>query len=179
MLALRSGLSDSMCDHIRSTSYCSKTATEEWLLPEVLDEMLAYRFFSDPKAALCSKRQREAEEAHVRLCVSVDFYSSKSKLCFSISEPKLSCHSTLGRVIVTKTWSCSGIRKVTYLTWSFCMNFLIKKHFLLMLNHMTISRVVSCLETLDETKFPSTGRILHGYCHFEALVMFPEYTYTD
>lgn len=105
------GLSDGLCDHLRSIDYCSKTVTEEPLQPEVLHELLGNRFISESRAAVCKQRQQEAEEAHVPLCAMVDFYSSKTKFCFSVHEPTLFRYSTLGRVIVTysvkyNTWHC-------------------------------------------------------------------------
>ncbi len=111
LLAQRSGLSHSLCHHIRSLDYCNTTASEEQLDHQVLHEMVENRFFTDSKVAVCKTRQREAEEAHVLLSVLVDLTGSKNHICLSIHEPNLHHYSTLGRVFVThnfkkNTWHC-------------------------------------------------------------------------
>ena len=70
LMAARSGLPFSQCDHIRSLEHCSKMASEEWLKEEVLSEMVKLKFFGE---ATCTKRQKNALKAHVPLCVQVSF----------------------------------------------------------------------------------------------------------
>lgn len=111
LLAQRSGLSHSLCHHIRSLDYCNTTASEEQLDHQVLQEMVENRVFADSKIAVCKARQQEAEEAHVPLSVLVDFTGLNNHICLSIHEPKLHHYSTLGRVFVThnikkNTWHC-------------------------------------------------------------------------
>ncbi len=63
--------------------------------------MLEKKFFGESKVAVCKKRQKEAEEAHVPLSVMVELGGSQNHICLSINEPKLYHFSSLGRVIVT------------------------------------------------------------------------------
>lgn len=65
----RSGLSHSLCEHIQSLDYCSKTATEEPLKHEDLEEMPEFKFFGVSKVAACRNWQKAAEEAHMPLSV--------------------------------------------------------------------------------------------------------------
>ncbi|CAM4545501.1 unnamed protein product [Leuciscus chuanchicus] len=75
LLAQRSGLSYSLCSHIRSVDYCSEIAAETFLGEDVLRDMIAVKHFGEAKAAICVKRQKAACAAHVPLCVPVDFGS--------------------------------------------------------------------------------------------------------
>ncbi|XP_047434853.1 uncharacterized protein LOC125004356 isoform X2 [Mugil cephalus] len=111
LLAEQSGLSPSLCHHVRSLDYCSTTASEEQLDHQVLQEVAESLFFADSTVAECKARQREAEEAHVPLSVLVDLSSSKNHICISVHEPKLHHYSSLGRVFVNhnirkNTWHC-------------------------------------------------------------------------
>ncbi|XP_077083469.1 HMG domain-containing protein 3-like [Siphateles boraxobius] len=111
MLAQRSGLSYSLCSHIRSVDYCSEIAAETFLGEDVLRDMIAVKFFGEAKAAICVKRQKAACAAHVPLCVPVDFGGSPSQICLSIHEPDIRSFSRLGRIMVTyniqkNTWHC-------------------------------------------------------------------------
>lgn len=111
LMAARSGLPFSQCDHIRSLEYCSKMASEEWLKEEVLSEMVKLKFFGEAKKATCTKRQKNALKAHVPLCVQVSFQKNPKQFCFSVHEPTLHHYSRLGRVMVTynstaNTWHC-------------------------------------------------------------------------
>lgn len=94
-MALRSGLTFSQCEYIRSLEHCREIATEEWLKEETA----------------CTKRQKHAQKAHVPLCVEVAFQKNPTQFCFSIHEPALHHYSRLGRVMVTynstaHTWHC-------------------------------------------------------------------------
>lgn len=111
LLAPQSGLSHSLCRHIRSLDYCDATASHEQLDHQVLQEMVENCVFTDSKVAVCKTRQREAEEAHVPLSVLVDLTVSPNYICFSIYEHNVHHYSTLGRVFVThnvkkNTWHC-------------------------------------------------------------------------
>jgi len=111
MLAQRSGLSYSLCSHIRSVDYCSEVAAETFLREDVLRDMMAVKFFGEAKAAICVKRQKAACAVHVPLCVPVDFGGSPSQTCLSIHEPDIHSFSRLGRIMVTyniqrNTWQC-------------------------------------------------------------------------
>lgn len=111
LLALRSGLAPSTCDHIRSLDYCSNTVTEEPLKHDVLEEMVECKFFGDSKVAACKKRKKEAEEACAPLSLLVELGGSQNRICLSIHEPKIYHYSCLGRVVVTydvkkNTWHC-------------------------------------------------------------------------
>ncbi|XP_041859627.1 uncharacterized protein LOC121651457 [Melanotaenia boesemani] len=101
LLVQRSGLSFSMCHHIRSVDYCTTTATEEPLRHEVLHEMMENHFFGGSKVEVCKKRQMEAKEACVPLSLLLNLSRSKNHIYFSVYEPELYHYSTLGRVIVT------------------------------------------------------------------------------
>ena len=110
-LAQRSGLSHSLCHHIRSSDYCNTTSSVEQLDHQVLQEMVKNRVFADSKIAVCKARQQEAEEALVPLSVLVDFTGFNNHICLSIHEPNLDHNSPLGRVFVThnikkNTWHC-------------------------------------------------------------------------
>lgn len=109
--AVQSGLSHSMCDHIRSIDYCGTTAVEEQLRHNVLGEMLEQNIFDEDVAAVCKERQKEAQDACVPFSVLVDLGSSQNKICFSVNEPILDHYSSLARVIVTynierNSWHC-------------------------------------------------------------------------
>ncbi|XP_055006082.1 uncharacterized protein LOC110159374 [Boleophthalmus pectinirostris] len=111
LLAQRSGLSHSLCVHLRSIDYCDATGREAFLQKDVLDEMVGLKFFGEAKAAVCLRRQRSACEAHVPLCVPVNFGGSSSQICTSIHEPTIHSFSRLGRLMVTfncakNTWHC-------------------------------------------------------------------------
>ncbi|KAM3605857.1 uncharacterized protein V6R79_006120 [Siganus canaliculatus] len=111
MLAQRSGLSHSHCEHVRSLDYCSKIATEEPLQHKVLEEMLKHKFFGESKVEACKRRQKIAERAHAPLSVLVELGGSENQICLSIHEPKIFHFGCLGRVMVTykkkqKAWHC-------------------------------------------------------------------------
>lgn len=80
LLVQRSGLSPSLCHHIRSVDYCSTTASEGPLHHQVLSEMVENKFCGDSKEDLCKNNQKEAEETHVPLSVLVELGGSPSKI---------------------------------------------------------------------------------------------------
>uniref|UniRef100_A0A673HLD4 Uncharacterized protein n=1 Tax=Sinocyclocheilus rhinocerous TaxID=307959 RepID=A0A673HLD4_9TELE len=111
LLAQRSGLSYSLCSHIRSVDYCRETAAETFLGEDTLRDMMAFKFFGEAKAANSVKRQKAACAARVPLCVPVDFGGSPSQICLSIHEPNIHRFCQLGRIMVTyntqrNTWHC-------------------------------------------------------------------------
>lgn len=111
MLPRRSGSSHSLCAHLRSVDYCGETGTETFLREDVLEEMIGLKFFGEANAAACLRRQKAACEAHVPLCVPVNFGGSSSQICFSVHEPNTDSFFRLGRIMVTfniskKTWHC-------------------------------------------------------------------------
>ncbi|XP_069388419.1 uncharacterized protein [Paralichthys olivaceus] len=101
LMALRSGLTFSQCEHIRSLDHCREIATEEWLKDETLEEMVSLKFFGEAKKATCKKRQQQAQKDHVPLCVEVSFQKNPTQYCLSVHEPALHHYSRLGRVMVT------------------------------------------------------------------------------
>lgn len=111
LMAQRSGLTFSQCEHMRSVEHCREIATEEWLKEETLEQMVKLKFFGEAKKATCTKRQTNAQKAHVPLCVEVAFQNDPTQFCLSIHEPALHHYSRLGRVMVTynsiaHTWHC-------------------------------------------------------------------------
>lgn len=111
LMAFRSGLPSSHCEHIRSLEYCSGTAAEEYLHEDVLTEMVDLKFFGEAKKATCVKRLKNAQAAHIPFCVEVPFTEPPKQFCFSIYEPTLHQYSRLGRIMVTynstaNTWHC-------------------------------------------------------------------------
>lgn len=104
-MAFQRGLTFSHCEHIRSLDYCRDTAAEECLKEEVLSEMADLKLFCEAKKATCVKRQKNAQEAHVPLCVVVSFQESPKPFCFSIydwhcpcAKPRTSCvHKDISR----------------------------------------------------------------------------------
>lgn len=110
-LAKQSGLIYSLCEHIRSLDYCSKMAHEEFLKPEVLEELLSLHIVEESMMATCKLRQKAAEKDHVPFSVLVDLCGSTHQLCLSVHEPKICSFSCFGRVVVTynlkkQTWHC-------------------------------------------------------------------------
>lgn len=115
MLPSRSGSSHSLCAHLRSVDYCSETGTETFLREDVLEEIIGLKLFGEANAEVCLRRQEAACEAHVPLCVPVNFGWSSSEICFSVHEPDI-CH--LGRIMVTfnisaNTWHCQCAKPLT------------------------------------------------------------------
>ncbi|XP_070404091.1 uncharacterized protein [Nothobranchius furzeri] len=111
LLAQRSGLTHCLCEHIRSLDYCGKTAKEEILKTEVLEEMMSAHFFGAAMVENCKSRQKVAQGACVPLSVLVELGGSQRHICMSVHEPKMHYYSLLGRVIVTyntenNTWHC-------------------------------------------------------------------------
>lgn len=110
-LAYRSGHAFSLCEHLRSLDYCSETVFEELLDPSALDEMVKLKFFGEAKKAVCLKRQKVAQTAHVPFSVLVALGDSQKQITLSIHEPTIHHFSRLGRVMVTynstaATWHC-------------------------------------------------------------------------
>ncbi|XP_024130826.1 uncharacterized protein LOC112148182 isoform X2 [Oryzias melastigma] len=111
MLAQRSGLTPTECEHIRSLQFSCDSAAEEPLQADVLDEMVSLNLFGAAAANDCKDRQKAAQEAGVPLSVPVNFGGSPRQICVSVHEPKTLYYSVLGRVIVTyktlrNTWHC-------------------------------------------------------------------------
>uniref|UniRef100_A0A1A7WPI3 Si:dkeyp-117b11.2 n=2 Tax=Iconisemion striatum TaxID=60296 RepID=A0A1A7WPI3_9TELE len=111
LLAQRSGLTHCLCEHIRSLDYSGKTAREEILKTEVLEEMMSAHFFGAAMVENCKSRQKVAQEACMPLSVLVELGGSPRHICMSVHEPKSHYYSLLGRVIVTyntenNTWHC-------------------------------------------------------------------------
>nr|XP_023685188.1 uncharacterized protein LOC111853001 [Paramormyrops kingsleyae]XP_023685189.1 uncharacterized protein LOC111853001 [Paramormyrops kingsleyae]XP_023685190.1 uncharacterized protein LOC111853001 [Paramormyrops kingsleyae]XP_023685191.1 uncharacterized protein LOC111853001 [Paramormyrops kingsleyae] len=111
LLAQRSGLPFSQCEHLHSLDYCCDTACEEILNPTVLDEMVVLKFFGNEKKAVCLKRQKAAQAACVPFSVLVEFGGSHKQITLSIHEPMIHHYSRLGRVMVSYnssdgTWHC-------------------------------------------------------------------------
>lgn len=44
-------------------------------------------------------------------------------------------------------------------------------------SHVSVSRVIDTLESLQGVKYPNRDTVLHAYCHFEALADL-DYTYS-
>lgn len=110
-LAYRSGHTFSLCEHFHSLDYCCDTVFEELLDPSVLDEMVKLKFFGEVKKAVCLKRQKVAQTAHVPFSVLVALGDSQKQITLSIHEPTIHHFSRLGRVMVTYnssagTWHC-------------------------------------------------------------------------
>ncbi|KAF7658616.1 hypothetical protein LDENG_00009970 [Lucifuga dentata] len=111
LLAQRSGLMHSLCEHIRSLDYCSLKTVTDFLDHNVLKEMMSLNFLGAVMTEICKHRHRAAENACVPLSVLVELNDSPSQLCFSVYEPKIHYFSKLGRVVVTynslkNTWHC-------------------------------------------------------------------------
>lgn len=111
LLVKRSGLSHSLCEHIRSVDYCTTTAREDILQQHVLLEMVEDKFFGEANVELCKARQKYAAEFHVPFSVLVELGGTQNKICFSVHKPSLHHYSILGRVTVTydvkkNTWHC-------------------------------------------------------------------------
>ncbi|XP_040918073.1 uncharacterized protein LOC121198193 isoform X5 [Toxotes jaculatrix] len=111
LLAKQSGLIYSLCEHIRSLDYCSKIAHEEFLNPEVLEELVSLRIVEESMMETCKSRQKAAEKDHVPFSVLVDLGGSTHQLCLSVHEPRIRSFSCFGRVIVTynlkkHSWHC-------------------------------------------------------------------------
>ncbi|XP_031416705.1 uncharacterized protein LOC116218625 isoform X2 [Clupea harengus] len=110
-MAQRHGLTVSHCQHTRSLEYCTETAADESLEPEVLDEMVTLKFFSEAKRAMCLRRQKMAQAAKVPFAVLVDLGGSPRQMFVSVHEPKTNNFSCLGRVMVSynidrNAWHC-------------------------------------------------------------------------
>ncbi|KAM7387380.1 hypothetical protein PAMA_009820 [Pampus argenteus] len=110
-LAKQSGLIYSLCEHIRSLDYCTKTACEEFLNPEFLEKLASLHIVEESMMSTCKSRQKAAEKDHAPFSVLVDLGGSTHQLCFSVHEPKIRSFSCFGRVIVTynvkkQTWHC-------------------------------------------------------------------------
>ncbi|XP_039602669.1 uncharacterized protein LOC120524899 [Polypterus senegalus] len=121
LLAQRSGLPFSQCEHLRSLDYCHDTAFEDILNPIVLDEMVALKFFGNEKKAVCLKRQKAAQAACVPFSVLVEFGGSNKQITLSIHEPTIHFYSRLGRVMVCYnltdgTWHCPCAKACTSCT---------------------------------------------------------------
>lgn len=101
----------SLCEHLSSLDYCCETVFEELLDPSVLDEMVRLKLFGETKKAVCLRRQKVAQTAHVPFSVLVTFGDSQKRFTLSIYEPVVNQFSRLGRVMVTYnsttgTWNC-------------------------------------------------------------------------
>nr|XP_054590759.1 uncharacterized protein LOC129154712 [Nothobranchius furzeri]XP_054590760.1 uncharacterized protein LOC129154712 [Nothobranchius furzeri] len=112
LLARRSGLGFSLCEHLRSLDYCRETVKEVFLQEHIVMEMVDLKFFGEAKAATSIKRQKAAQMAHAPLCVRVDFGGSSTQICLSVFEPELHSFCRLGRIFVTynalrNTWHCA------------------------------------------------------------------------
>ncbi|XP_026001569.1 uncharacterized protein LOC113008408 isoform X1 [Astatotilapia calliptera] len=112
LLAQRSGLGFSLCEHLRSLDYCRETVKEVFLQEHIVMEMVDLKFFGEAKAATCIKRQKAAQMAHAPLCVRVDFGGSSTQICLSVFEPEIHSFCRLGRIFVTynalrNTWHCA------------------------------------------------------------------------
>ncbi|XP_070399217.1 uncharacterized protein [Nothobranchius furzeri] len=112
LLAQRSGLGFSLCEHLRSLDYCRETVKEVFLQEHIVMEMVDLKFFGEAKAATCIKRQKAAQMAHAPLCVRVDFGGSSTQICLSVFEPEIHSFCHLGRIFVTynalrNTWHCA------------------------------------------------------------------------
>ncbi|KAL4001473.1 c-opsin [Sarotherodon galilaeus] len=114
LLAQRSGLGFSLCEHLRSLDYCRETGKEKevFLQEHIVMEMVDLKFFGEAKAATCIKRQKAAQMAHAPLCVRVDFGGSSTQICLSVFEPEIHSFCRLGRIFVTynalrNTWHCA------------------------------------------------------------------------
>lgn len=86
------------------------TAFEELLDSSVL-EMVKLRFIGEAKEAVCLKRQKSAQAAHVPFSVLVALGKSQEQIILSIHEPIIHHYNRLGRVLVTHnssagTWHC-------------------------------------------------------------------------
>ncbi|XP_039464218.1 uncharacterized protein LOC120437739 [Oreochromis aureus] len=101
LLAQRSGLGFSLCEHLRSLDYCRETVKEVFLQEHIVMEMVDLKFFGEAKAATCIKRQKAAQMAHAPLCVRVDFGGSSTQICLSVFEPEIHSFCRLGRIFVT------------------------------------------------------------------------------
>ncbi|XP_042601264.1 uncharacterized protein LOC122140687 isoform X2 [Cyprinus carpio] len=111
LLAHRSGHMFSLCEHLRPLDYCCERAFEEFLESSVLDEMVKLRFIGEAKKAVCLKRQKSAQAAHVPFSVLGALGKSQEQITVSIHEPSIHHYSRLGRVMVTYnssvgTWHC-------------------------------------------------------------------------
>lgn len=100
-LAKQNGLIYSLCEHIRSLDYCSKSACEDFLHSEVLEELVSLHIVEESTMQTCKLRQKAAEKDHAPFSVLVDLGGSTHQLCLSVHEPKLRSFSSFGRVIVT------------------------------------------------------------------------------
>ncbi len=90
-----------LCEHLPSLDYCCETAFEEFLESSVLDEMVKLRFIGEAKKAVCLKRQKSAEAAHVPFSVLVALGKSQEQITLSIHEPTIHHYNRLERVMVT------------------------------------------------------------------------------
>ncbi|XP_026207900.1 uncharacterized protein LOC113156781 isoform X2 [Anabas testudineus] len=111
LLAKKSGLIYSLCEHIRSLDYCSKVAPEEFLREAVLEELVSMHVMEESMMAICKMRQKAAEKDHVPFSVLVDLGGSTHQICFSVHEPKNLSFSCFGRAIVIynlkkQSWHC-------------------------------------------------------------------------
>lgn len=118
MLPRRSGAGHRLCAHLRSVDYCGETGIETFLREDVLEEMIGLKIFGEANAAVCLTRQKAACEAHIPLCVPVNFGGSSSQLCFSVHEPNTYSFCHLGRIMVIfdiskNTWHCQCAKPQT------------------------------------------------------------------
>lgn len=109
-MAVRHGLTVTSCQHTQDVEHCKKTAPEEALRSEVLDEMVALKHLSDAKRAMCLRRQKMAQTAKVPFSVLVDFGGSPRHMFVSVHEPKTN-DFCFGRVMVSfnmdrNMWHC-------------------------------------------------------------------------
>lgn len=109
-VAHRSGLSNYLCQHIRSATYATSTAKAESLSLNVLNEMVTSKWFGQGAKMDCLKRQQLAFINSAPLSVET-ICVSETKKCISLYEPTVSHHSQVGRVTVVydtkmNRWSC-------------------------------------------------------------------------
>ncbi|XP_048840051.1 uncharacterized protein LOC125713150 isoform X2 [Brienomyrus brachyistius] len=118
LLARRSGLGYSLCEHLRSIDYCRKTVPEIFLKEDILREMVSLKIFGEAKAVTCINRQKVAQAAQVPLAVMVEFGESAAQICLSIHESEIQSFCRLGRLFVTynkqkNTWHCACAKPQT------------------------------------------------------------------
>ncbi|XP_035017103.2 malate synthase-like isoform X1 [Hippoglossus stenolepis] len=108
--AQQSGLSNYLCQHIRSGTYITSSAQAESLSPDVLDEMIKAKWFGQEAKTDCLKRQELAYNSKAPLSVHT-IGIPETKKCISVYEPTISHYSGSGRVMVVydtmrNRWTC-------------------------------------------------------------------------
>ncbi|XP_054596456.1 uncharacterized protein [Nothobranchius furzeri] len=110
--AVRSGILPYECIHLKSLTFSPRSDTPPTILEEeVLSDIVSAKIFGDVRKQSCLNLQSKSAAAGVPLSVDVTVGGPSSKKFISVFEPKVSCYSRLGRVMVAfdmkkRSWHC-------------------------------------------------------------------------